>query len=295
MMNGKPKFFGSALGLIGNALIAYGMYKILTSVGCSTNLETVGRCTDDIQKNIYLLPVGIVIATIAVFAGGGAPAFLGTFLAVGIGAVLASFDAHDSFIPGFGKMFGGIFIAVSLLLIVMWMFGAGWGRQRIAKANDLMTNGKRGTGTITNVVDTGVYINDNPRVHLTVQVQPEDGSAPFAVEKKVTISRFAFPQIGSQVPVWYDPSNPSDWIYGNEAQFSVQSVLGATPGAPVPLTSLVSQPTNVTSLGQPMMAGAAAPAAGASTADQLAKLNELRTSGALSEQEFEAAKHKLLT
>lgn len=290
MMNGKPGFFGSVLGLIGNALIAYGIYKILSGVGCSTNLETVGACTSDIQKNVYLLPLGIVIATVAVFAGGGAPAFLGTFLAVGVGALLASFEAEDSFIPSFGKMFGGIFIAVSLLLIVMWMFGAGWGRQRIARANNLMTTGKRGTGTIANVVDTGVWVNDNPRVHLTVQVQPDDGSAPFTVEKKVTISRFAFPQIGSRVPVWYDPSNPSDWIYGNEAQFSVQSVLGATPGAPSPLSSLVAQATTQTSFGQPM----AAPA-GLSTAEQLAKLSEMRTSGALSEAEFEAAKGKLLT
>src|SRR4051812_41485237 len=154
----KPKPFGVALGLLGNVLIAIGMYRILTAVGCSADLNTLGQCTDDITAAVPLLPVGIVLSTIGIFAGGGGISFLGTFLAVGIGALAASFNAHDDFIPGFGKLFGGIFVAVSLLLVFMWIAGAGWGRRRIAEAQNLMATGAHGTGTFLNIRDTGMYV-----------------------------------------------------------------------------------------------------------------------------------------
>src|SRR4051812_45703718 len=108
-MMGETKPFGRALGLMGNVLIALAMHKLLTAVGCTANLDTLGQCTDDIGPAATLLPIGIVISTLSVFIGGGSFAFLGTFLAVGVGALWAGFQAEDDFIPSFGKMFGGIF------------------------------------------------------------------------------------------------------------------------------------------------------------------------------------------
>jgi hypothetical protein len=277
----KPKPFGFALGLLGNVIIGIAMYRLLTAVGCTADLDTLGQCTDDIQGAVPLLPVGIVLSTFAVFAGGRGFAFLGTFLAIGIGALAASFNAHDDFIPSFGKLFGGGFIAVSLLLIALWLFGAGWGRRRVAEAQHLIATGARGTGTIVNVVDTGVWVNDNPRVHVTVNIQPEDGSAPFTAEKKMVVSRFALPQVGTRMPVWYDRNDPTEWVSGDSAQYEVQSVLGnamATP--PVPMTA-------------PAMPTAAAPAA-TDTVSELEKLSDLRTQGVLSEAEFESAKARVL-
>ena len=50
-----------------------------------------------------LLPVGIIIATVAVFLGGGSVSFLGTFFAIGIGALLARLqETDDGFIGDFG-------------------------------------------------------------------------------------------------------------------------------------------------------------------------------------------------
>lgn len=283
----KPKPFGLALGIVGNVLIGVAMYRLLTAVGCTANLDTLGQCTSDITSSVPLLPAGIVISTIAVFAGGRGIAFLGTFLAVGIGALAASFNAHDSFIPSFGKMFGGIFVAVSLLLIFLWITGASWGRRKLEQAQNLMATGAHGTGTYLNIRDTGMYVNDNPRVEMTVQVQPDDGSAPFTVSKREVISRYAFPQIGSTFDVWYDRNDPSQWVSGSSAQMGVQSVLG---------------------MGAPAMAAAAAPAAAAAAAaaaapapaaadslDELSKLNELRLKGALSDAEFESAKKRILS
>ena len=41
---------------------------------------------------------------------------------------------------------------------------------------------------ITRIEDTGGTINNNPRVKLTLQVQP-DGDLPFEVTKKATVPR----------------------------------------------------------------------------------------------------------
>jgi hypothetical protein len=62
---------------------------------------------------------------------------------------------------------------------------------------------------VINVADTGVTVNNNPRVKLTLQVQPE-GDAPFEATKKVTVSRVSIPQPGTRFIVRYDPADPSE-------------------------------------------------------------------------------------
>ncbi len=50
---------------------------------------------------------------------------------------------------------------------------------------DLAENGTKAVGTIVNVQDTGVTINDvNVRVALRLGIEPLDGSAPFEADKK---------------------------------------------------------------------------------------------------------------
>jgi hypothetical protein len=146
-----------------------------------------------------------------------------------------------------------------------------------------MAGGAHGTGTFLNIRDTGMYVNDNPRVEMTLQVQPDDGSSAFTVQKREVISRYSFPQIGSTVDVWYDRNDPTQWVYGNSAQMQVQSVLGmASPAAPVMAAAPAAAPTPTP-----------APDTG-SGIDELTKLNELRLKGVLSDAEFEAAKARIL-
>lgn len=281
MMMGETKPFGVALGLLGNLMIGIAMYKLLVAVGCTANLDTLGECTDDIGAAVPFLPIGIVISTVAVFAGGGAVSFLGTFLAVGAGALAASFNANDDFIPQFGKLFGGIFVAVPLFLIALWLFSSQMGRGRMAKAQNLVATGARGVGTIVNVTDTGMTINDNPRVQVTMRIEPEDGSPAFDAQKTATVSRVAIPRAGDRFPVWYDRSDPTRWAYGTDMDPSqtspeiqalfARAAASAATAAPAPATPSVD-----------------------STADQLSKLNDLRMKGVLSDAEFEAAKARLL-
>jgi hypothetical protein len=92
-----------------------------------------------------------------------------------------------------------------------------FGRGKKAKAENLIANGRRGVGIVTAVRDTGMTINDNPRVKMTFRVEPLDGSAPFEAQKTSTVSRIAIPRPGDRYPVWYDAADPTTWMYGTIA------------------------------------------------------------------------------
>jgi hypothetical protein len=274
----KLKPFGVIVGLLGNILIAVAMRRLLISSSCA---GFDSGCTDDVGSAAGLLPVGIIIATVSVFLGGWAISFLGTFLAVGIGALLAAAESDDGFIGDFGLQFGGIFVAVPLLLIVAWFFMSRSGKTKMVQAQSLVATGARGVGTISNVADTGMTINDNPRVNITMRIEPEDGSPAFDAQKTVTVSRVSIPRAGDRFPVWYDRNDPTKWAYGtdmNPAQTppDIQALFARAAGTPAAAPA------------------APAPPATESTADQLTKLNELRLKGVLTDAEFEAAKARLL-
>ncbi len=74
------------------------------------------------------------------------------------------------------------------------------------KKKKILSEGIQARAIVLNVQDTGMTVNDNPRVKLTLQVQPE-GEIPFEVTKKQTVSRVAIPRIGDEFLVRYDPSD----------------------------------------------------------------------------------------
>ena len=101
------------------------------------------------------------------------------------------------------------------------------------KKKDILANGIQARATITNVQDTGMTINDNPRVKLTLQVMP-DGDMPFEATKKVTVSRIAVPRIGESMWVRYDPADPGaiefDEAKNAEASAAATSSIAINPG-----------------------------------------------------------------
>src|SRR5947209_424263 len=78
-----------------------------------------------------------------------------------------------------------------------------------SKKRKILENGVQARAIITNVEDTGVTINDSPRVKLTLQVQP-DGEVPFEVTKKTLVSRLRIPSVGDALWVRYDRSDRSE-------------------------------------------------------------------------------------
>lgn len=122
--------------------------------------------------------------------------------------------------------------------------------------SELVHAGSRAPGVVIEVKDTGTTVNNQPRVRLRLRVQPE-GEPPFEVERKLLVSRLAIPRAGERVEVAYDPDDHD--------RFTFRVADLANDGA-----------------GEP------------SRLDELAKLAELRGSGVLTEDEFEAEKRRIL-
>jgi hypothetical protein len=159
-----------------------------------------------------------------------------------------------------------------------------FGRGKREKAENLLANGARGVGVVQAVQDTGMTINDNPRVAMTFRVEPLDGSAPFEATKTKTVSRVQIPRAGERYPVWFDQSDPSTWMYAtvddDQGRAQIREMFGAAA-------------ETMTGIGDPS-ATAAAPAAPADPLEQIKKLSELRDAGAITDAEFDQKKSELL-
>ena len=83
----------------------------------------------------------------------------------------------------------------------MGLFGGKKRRQRLEEA------GVDAEAVLVAVQDTGMTVNDNPRVRLTLQITAADGTGAFEVETKQTVSRVAIPRAGEMFVVRYDPND----------------------------------------------------------------------------------------
>lgn len=90
----------------------------------------------------------------------------------------------------------------------MGLFGGRKRRQRLEQ------DGVNAPGEIVGVRDTGVTVNQNPRIAITLRVSPTDGSAPFEVSKKQTVPRVAIPRAGDGFVVRYDPDDHENFVIG---------------------------------------------------------------------------------
>jgi hypothetical protein len=159
-------------------------------------------------------------------------------------------------------------------------------KSKKAKAENLMATGAKAVGTLTGVQDTGMTINDNPRVLMSFRIEPLDGSPAFEATKKTTVSRVQIPQPGCRYPVWYDVADPSTFAFAMVSDDSGRQQIAAMFGD-------VFGP-NGEHIGMPAVA--TAPAAGGSddALDKLSKLADLHKAGVLTDEEFAAKKAQLL-
>jgi hypothetical protein len=155
-------------------------------------------------------------------------------------------------------------------------------------AEQLMATGSRGAGTVVQVQDTGMTVNDNPRIKMTFRVEPLDGTPAFDTTKTTTVSRVEIPRQGDRYPVWYDAQDTSKWMYATIADETGRQTMRQLFGE-------VSE----TFVG---MNAPAAPAAAAGapqvqvqdTVEQLKQLADLHQQGLLTDDEFQQQKSKLL-
>jgi hypothetical protein len=153
-------------------------------------------------------------------------------------------------------------------------------------AEQLMATGSRGAGTVVQVEDTGMTINDDPRVKMTFRVEPLDGSPAFDANKTTTVSRLSIPRQGERYPVWYDPQDTTKWMYATIADDTGRQTMRQMFGE-------VAE--TFVGMGAPEAPAAAAGAPQVQdTVEQLKQLADLHNQGLLTDDEFEQQKAKLL-
>jgi hypothetical protein len=111
-------------------------------------------------------------------------------------------------------IYGSIAVTVGLtLLMVVGTFAVifAFNRANRKKAEAIMATGKQGTAKILGLQDTGMRINDNPRVSMLLEVTIP-GYPTYQVQKTVTIPMIKISQVqtGSTVAVMADPTQPSN-------------------------------------------------------------------------------------
>lgn len=102
----------------------------------------------------------------------------------------------------------GLSIGITVLAIAIPILLSVLNRR---KAQQIMATGKPGQAQILQLQDTGMRINDNPRVKVLLQVTIP-GYAPYQIWKTVTVPMIRLPQVqpGAVVAVMADPAEPQN-------------------------------------------------------------------------------------
>lgn len=208
------------------------------------------------------------------------------FVVLGVGAAIAL--GGIPYAGGGMVLMGGIFVVVGGALAII-----GFVINRGASSTDqVLAAGVAGMATITGVTQTGMYLNEQPRIKMDLLVQLP-GQAPYAAEHTefVPLILLSRVQPGAMLPVKVDPAQPQkvvvDW-QGLPAMAFGASDMGtpgmamAAPGAlpPPPAASMGGGSGMDESLAQVQAAlatsGAAVPAAFASPEQAGYTIEQLR-------------------
>jgi hypothetical protein len=105
-------------------------------------------------------------------------------------------------------LMGTAFLVIPLAIsfgILFWMMVK---RNRIA---ELVATGKQGTARVLELSDTGVSVNDNPRVKLLLEISIPNYQ-PYQAQKTVTLPLIYLPQVqtGSTINILADPEQPDN-------------------------------------------------------------------------------------
>jgi hypothetical protein len=275
----------AGLAIAGGAIVAvdWGIYHLVRTGSCGTSSTyiTTRPCPPGTGLHILALVGGIFAGLfgIALFAARGQrgrPARIGLALIMWslLFLTLAGSVAYAAYGPANNHNSGARTAAVVLALVFVPMglapipFALVGGRRR-QKALELAAHGRRCAGEVTSVEDTGITINDNPRVRITVRAEPP-GEPPFTIVKTATVPRVRIPRPGDRCTVFYDPA---DREQSNGITFD--PVPGFSPAAPEPPARDERDDDE----------------------DPLAKierLGRLRDRGLVTQEEFEEQKRRLL-
>src|SRR3954452_8775936 len=138
---GKTKPLGLLLGLAGNLALAWGLFHLMEIGSCGD----IGQpsCPSDAWPYFVALPLGIIVAVISVFLGGGVFSFAGVFIAVGVGSIAAGIWGDNDDMRTFAYIFGGAFLFFGLLPLVGGLALRPMAKAKAEKAERLVATGGR--------------------------------------------------------------------------------------------------------------------------------------------------------
>lgn len=267
----------NVISLAGSIAVAWGVHR-LVSLGvsaCGGDFEP--PCPPEATPAFIALGLGMPAAILGGIVGWKLVAFA-LLPAVGVGLLLGASnltgDARS--LPTF---LGLAFVTGSLVPAFLFRRFRRRAQRQFHQAMRLLNEGRPAIGRVTDIRDTGVTINDDPQVQMTIHIVPEDGSPPFDGQKTNVVSRVDLPHRGRRYPVWYDPADTEQFVIVTKVDDTSSASIRA-------LFEKATAYTNAESGG--------ASAESDDRLDRLAKLNELRLAGALTEEEFAAEKASLL-
>ena len=103
----------------------------------------------------------------------------------------------------------GVLVTIGSLVFVFRFLS------KMASANKeaarVLSIGTPAVGQVVAAQQTGTYVNNNPQIRLHINVTPH-GGVPYQVQVTKIVSMFEIPQyqIGAQLDVRIDPSNPAN-------------------------------------------------------------------------------------
>jgi hypothetical protein len=119
--------------------------------------------------------------------------------------------AHDA--QHSSDVFAALTFSVAMLILLAGFIAGAVALSRFLRDvrlhSALMRSGSPGTGEILAIRDTGITVNDNPRIELRLRVTPSGGMPAFETMLRITVSRLALPRVwGDRLAVRFDPHRP---------------------------------------------------------------------------------------
>src|SRR5436305_13172854 len=189
-MGGKLRPIGLIVGLAGAGLTFYALFSLFGSVGCIARFDA-GGCAAPLVSPTLVLPLGIILAVAGMLIGPRMLVFASLFEAIGLAALAAGALGLMPMMSSFPWIFGIMFCLGGLVPLFVGGAMRRAGAAKQAMAMELMRSGTRGIGTIVEVSDTGVSINNNPRVLIRMRIEPLGGSAADERSQTALVSRVA--------------------------------------------------------------------------------------------------------
>ncbi|MDF5759141.1 SHOCT domain-containing protein [Spongiactinospora sp. TRM90649] len=182
-----------------------------------------------------------------------------------------------------GLAFTGIGLVMTAVIVTL---GVVWWR-RAQRERHLREHGARATGVVTEVAPTGTRINGRLLFKIS-------GEVPGMPQVRFQQRGFHTVPPGTRLAVAYDPASPGDAVVLDDIAALVRNVIlyGNPPQPPQP-SYRPHQPLVLRDAPpEPQDAGSGGEAV--DIVDRIARLDELRRSGAISEDEYSRLKARLI-